>query len=264
MAVSSVGLSGTFNKIKVRAALTDVFAGAICSILSVAYCLSYAALIFAGPVAHLFAYGVAVTFLSAAVGGSHRGMARFACFRHRRTGQFDFRRHRRHGRDRRPAHHRAGWQRPSGAHPRRHFLDDRADRFGALCPRLHACRTRHPLRALPGDRRVSRRHRLADDHGRSPGRQRSAPGAAQSRCFPRSCDRSQARRRVDRGNRVASGHAPVEEPVRHARCAVCRIRGDLSFPALERAIARAGASRRLDVPAAAGRASDIAVESRRV
>jgi SulP family sulfate permease len=50
--------------------LTDVFAGAICSILSIAYCLSYAALIFTGPLEHVLSYGVAVTFLSAAIGGS--------------------------------------------------------------------------------------------------------------------------------------------------------------------------------------------------
>src|ERR1700689_2041535 len=54
----------------ISAALTDVFAGAICSTLSIAYCLSYAALIFTGPLAHLLAYGVAVTFLSAAIGGT--------------------------------------------------------------------------------------------------------------------------------------------------------------------------------------------------
>jgi sulfate permease, SulP family len=70
MAVSSVGVYGTFKNQKFRGALTDVFAGAICSILSIAYCLSYAALIFSGPVAHLLAYGVAVTFLSAAIGGT--------------------------------------------------------------------------------------------------------------------------------------------------------------------------------------------------
>ncbi|MGC1777826.1 MAG: SulP family inorganic anion transporter [Xanthobacteraceae bacterium] len=53
-----------------RAALTDVFAGTVCSILSIAYCLSYAALIFTGPLEHLLTYGVAVTFLSAAIGGA--------------------------------------------------------------------------------------------------------------------------------------------------------------------------------------------------
>ena len=48
----------------------DVFAGAICSTLSIAYSLSYAALIFSGPLEHQLSYGVAVTFLSAAVGGA--------------------------------------------------------------------------------------------------------------------------------------------------------------------------------------------------
>src|ERR1700691_3927001 len=54
----------------IGAALTDVFAGTVCSILSIAYCLSYAALIFTGPLEHLLSYGIAVTFLSAAVGGT--------------------------------------------------------------------------------------------------------------------------------------------------------------------------------------------------
>ncbi len=57
------------SEFKFRAGLTDVFAGAVCSVLSVAYCLSYAALIFTGPLEHLLAYGIAVTFLSAAVSG---------------------------------------------------------------------------------------------------------------------------------------------------------------------------------------------------
>ncbi len=54
----------------IHARLNDVFAGAICSVLSVAYCLSYAALIFTGPLAHLLSYGIAVTFTSAAIGGT--------------------------------------------------------------------------------------------------------------------------------------------------------------------------------------------------
>jgi hypothetical protein len=70
IAVSRVGVESPLNNQKFRAALTDVFAGIICSILSIAYCLSYAALIFTGPLEHLLSYGVAVTFLSAAVGGS--------------------------------------------------------------------------------------------------------------------------------------------------------------------------------------------------
>src|SRR6202161_1917578 len=55
---------------RISAALTDVFAGEGCSILSIDYCLSYAALIFTGPLAHFLSYGVAVTFLSAAVAGA--------------------------------------------------------------------------------------------------------------------------------------------------------------------------------------------------
>ena len=47
-----------------------MFAGTVCSVLSVAYCLSYAALIFTGPLERLLSYGIAVTFLSAAVGGA--------------------------------------------------------------------------------------------------------------------------------------------------------------------------------------------------
>src|SRR5262245_6939446 len=53
-----------------RASLADLLAGAICSILSVAYCLSYAALIFSGPLKHWLSYGIAVTFLSAAIGAA--------------------------------------------------------------------------------------------------------------------------------------------------------------------------------------------------
>ena len=46
-----------------------MFAGTVCSVLSIAYSLSYAALIFTGPLQQLLSYGIAVTFLSAAVGG---------------------------------------------------------------------------------------------------------------------------------------------------------------------------------------------------
>src|SRR5580700_9548823 len=55
---------------RLRAGLMDVFAGTVCSVLSIAYCLSYAALIFTGPLEHYLSYGIAVTFLSAAVGGT--------------------------------------------------------------------------------------------------------------------------------------------------------------------------------------------------
>ncbi len=70
MTASLVGEDGASNGVRLRATLTDVFAGTICSVLSVAYCLSYAALIFTGPLANLIAYGVAVTLASAAIGGA--------------------------------------------------------------------------------------------------------------------------------------------------------------------------------------------------
>jgi SulP family sulfate permease len=50
--------------------MRDAFAGAICWILSAAYCLSFAALIFSGPLSPYLSTGVAVTFLSAAVGAA--------------------------------------------------------------------------------------------------------------------------------------------------------------------------------------------------
>src|ERR1700722_16429285 len=53
-----------------RTGLTDVFAGTSCSLLPITYSLSYAALIFSGPLDHFLSYGIAVTFMSAAVGGA--------------------------------------------------------------------------------------------------------------------------------------------------------------------------------------------------
>ena len=62
--------SNRLNAQLLHARLVDLFAGAICSTLSITYSLSYAALIFAGPLEHQLSYGIAVTFLSAAVAGS--------------------------------------------------------------------------------------------------------------------------------------------------------------------------------------------------
>ncbi len=47
-----------------------MFAGTVCSVLTIAYSLSYGALIFSGPLQHSLSYGIAVTFMSAAVGGA--------------------------------------------------------------------------------------------------------------------------------------------------------------------------------------------------
>ncbi len=51
-----------------RVRLQDLFAGTICSVLSVAYCLSFATLIFSGPLSGWLGYGIAIGLLSASVG----------------------------------------------------------------------------------------------------------------------------------------------------------------------------------------------------
>jgi len=70
MATGLAAKDGPLNSRKLRSALTDLFAGSVCSILSIAYSLSYAALIFTGPLEPHLSYGIAVTFLSAAVAGA--------------------------------------------------------------------------------------------------------------------------------------------------------------------------------------------------
>jgi SulP family sulfate permease len=52
-----------------RAALHDVLGGGVCSVLQISYCLSYAALIFSGPLVGYLGDGISMTFLSAAVLG---------------------------------------------------------------------------------------------------------------------------------------------------------------------------------------------------
>lgn len=51
------------------AALRNLIAGAVCAIVSLAFSLSYAALIFSGPLTPYLAYGIAATFITAAIGG---------------------------------------------------------------------------------------------------------------------------------------------------------------------------------------------------
>jgi len=46
----------------------DIFGGAISGVVSIVYCVSYAAFIFSGPLAPWLGYGIAATFISATVG----------------------------------------------------------------------------------------------------------------------------------------------------------------------------------------------------
>ena len=52
---------------RLSAALNDVLGGGAASVLTVTFGLSYALLIFAGPLAPNLSYGVAATFISSAV-----------------------------------------------------------------------------------------------------------------------------------------------------------------------------------------------------
>jgi SulP family sulfate permease len=52
---------------RLRAALNNVLGGSAASVLTVTFGLSYALLIFAGPLAPYLSYGVAATFISSAV-----------------------------------------------------------------------------------------------------------------------------------------------------------------------------------------------------
>ena len=70
---------------QVAALSRDVFAGLVTSIMSVAYGLSFAALIFAPPLTPWIAYGIAATFLTNGDQRRHCCGAQLAAFRHRRT-----------------------------------------------------------------------------------------------------------------------------------------------------------------------------------
>jgi SulP family sulfate permease len=53
-----------------RSQATDIFAGLVASVISVAYGLCFAALIFAPPLSTWFAYGIAATFITTAISAS--------------------------------------------------------------------------------------------------------------------------------------------------------------------------------------------------
>ena len=67
-AAGVMGLAQIWRTPLVRAGLQDLLGGTICGALSIAYCLSYAALVFSGPLQPWFGYGIAASFLSATVG----------------------------------------------------------------------------------------------------------------------------------------------------------------------------------------------------
>ncbi len=60
------------NQSRLRSAidtgLRDLFGGAISGVVSIVYCVSYAAFIFSGPLAPWLGYGIAATFIATTIG----------------------------------------------------------------------------------------------------------------------------------------------------------------------------------------------------
>ena len=52
----------------IETGLRDLFGGAISGVVSIVYCVSYAAFIFSGPLTPWLGYGIAATFISTTVG----------------------------------------------------------------------------------------------------------------------------------------------------------------------------------------------------
>lgn len=69
MAMESIVTERPLASASFNAAVEELFAGTVSSTLTIAFCLSYAALIFSGLLTPWLAYGMALSFLSAAVCG---------------------------------------------------------------------------------------------------------------------------------------------------------------------------------------------------
>ena len=69
MALDLPARNGALTSGAFAASLRNLIAGAICALVSLAFSLSYAALIFSGPLTPYLAYGLAATFISATIGG---------------------------------------------------------------------------------------------------------------------------------------------------------------------------------------------------
>lgn len=68
----AIELAAGYRRLKsgfLDAWLQNLVAGAICALTTIVFSLSYAALIFSGPLAPWLAYGIAATFIAAAIGG---------------------------------------------------------------------------------------------------------------------------------------------------------------------------------------------------
>ena|SRR6516162_4351601 len=76
----------------IETGLRDLFGGAISGVVSVVYCVSYAAFIFSGPLAPSLGYGIAAIFISTTISASVVALLR--ALHHSRTRQPHLCRHR--------------------------------------------------------------------------------------------------------------------------------------------------------------------------
>ena len=151
----------------IRAHARDVFAGLVASVVTIAYGLSFAALIFAPPLTAWLAYGIAATFITSADHRRLRRRAQFAALRHCRTRSHDCRGHGDARKRARGAASRQGRIRRSPCAGRRHHGPFRGlHRHLVVRPRACARRRRHPLHSLSRHWRFSRSNRLPDGERR--------------------------------------------------------------------------------------------------
>jgi SulP family sulfate permease len=69
MAVGGLWGEGGLSTRGLDAVARDLFAGAICGFVSIAFALSFSALIFSGPLTPWLAYGIAASFIASSVAG---------------------------------------------------------------------------------------------------------------------------------------------------------------------------------------------------
>ena len=183
-------------------------------------------------------------------GGGRGGAAKLAAVRNRRTRHIDV------GGDGNPgcrdgaASPRAQRRRSAEPDPDRHGREYGCNRCAALRARLHPRRTRHTLRALSGDRRVSGRNGMADGAGRHPGGDRPQADLRDDRYVRQLRAAGQACRRVCSCAGPATDPAAMAQPLRASGHPACRYPCDARISSAERRLGRRGTGRWLDLSGA--------------
>ena len=185
-------------------------------------------------------------------GRSHRRCdAKLPALRDRRPGRLDLCRDGGLGGGHGPTSLRRRPGRPARTGAGRDGAQYRRNRAAALGARHDPRRPRYPVRALPGDRRLSRRDRLAHDARRHPGGDRPPAAARRLPHAFRRCLRSQARGRAGRRDRASACAITLEQSVSDAGDPRRRRAGSARRRTTCRHHASRSTGRRMDVPAAA-------------